>query len=108
MREETDYAEALDAYKDNPLVILEPWGRSIDHLRLTIIGKPKISPITHELGHCWANAKTIRKPSQVERSPPIKQSINFFLFSEKMPPVRPNMKASIPTVPASRSSYLGI
>jgi ubiquitin-protein ligase len=41
MREETDYAEALDAYKDNPLVILEPWGRSIDHLRLTIIGKPK-------------------------------------------------------------------
>jgi ubiquitin-conjugating enzyme (huntingtin interacting protein 2) len=41
MREETDYAEALEAYKDNPLVILEPWGRSIDHLRLTIIGKPK-------------------------------------------------------------------
>jgi ubiquitin-protein ligase len=39
VREETDYTEALEAFKDEPRVILEPWGRSIDHLRLTIIGK---------------------------------------------------------------------
>ena len=39
MREETDYTEAIEAYKNEPSVILEPWGRSIDHLRLTIIGK---------------------------------------------------------------------
>lgn len=39
IREETDYTEALEEYKDEPHVILEPWGRSIDHLRLTIIGK---------------------------------------------------------------------
>ena len=39
MREETDYAEALEAFKDDPSVVIEPWGRSIDHLRLTIHGK---------------------------------------------------------------------
>ena len=39
IREETDYTEAIEAYKNEPAVILEPWGRSIDHLRLTIIGK---------------------------------------------------------------------
>ncbi|MHA1273259.1 MAG: ubiquitin-conjugating enzyme E2 variant [Promethearchaeota archaeon] len=39
MREETDYTEALEVFKDDEYVILEPWGRSIDHLRLTIIGK---------------------------------------------------------------------
>ncbi|MBY9011943.1 MAG: ubiquitin-conjugating enzyme E2 [Candidatus Lokiarchaeota archaeon] len=39
MREETDYTEALEAYKDDANIIIEPWGRSIDHLRLTIIGK---------------------------------------------------------------------
>ena len=39
IREETDYTEAIETYKDEPTVILEPWGRSIDHLRLTIIGK---------------------------------------------------------------------
>jgi len=39
MREETDYAETIEAYKDDDYVILEPWGKSIDHLRLTIIGK---------------------------------------------------------------------
>jgi len=39
VREETDYAEALEAYKDDQFVIIEPWGRSIDHLRLTILGK---------------------------------------------------------------------
>ena len=39
MREETDYTEAIETYKDEAYVIIEPWGRSIDHLRLTIIGK---------------------------------------------------------------------
>lgn len=39
MREETDYTESLEVFKDDGNVILEPWGRSIDHLRLTIIGK---------------------------------------------------------------------
>ena len=39
IREETDYTEALESYKDDHHIILEPWGRSIDHLRLTIIGK---------------------------------------------------------------------
>jgi ubiquitin-protein ligase len=39
IREETDYTESIEAYKNDPFVIIEPWGRSIDHLRLTIIGK---------------------------------------------------------------------
>ena len=39
IREETDYTEAIEAYKDDPFIIIEPWGRSVDHLRLTIIGK---------------------------------------------------------------------
>jgi len=39
MREETDYTEAIETYKDDAYIIIEPWGRSIDHLRLTIIGK---------------------------------------------------------------------
>jgi ubiquitin-protein ligase len=39
MREETDYSEAIEAFKEDKNVILEPWGRNIDHLRLTIIGK---------------------------------------------------------------------
>ena len=29
MRIETDYAEAIEAYKDDPLVKIEPWGKSI-------------------------------------------------------------------------------
>ena len=45
IREETDYTEAIEAYKNDAFVILEPWGRSIDHLRLTIIGK-KGTPYT--------------------------------------------------------------
>jgi ubiquitin-protein ligase len=39
MREETDYTEAIESYKSDSNIIIEPWGRSIDHLRLTIIGK---------------------------------------------------------------------
>lgn len=38
MREETDYQEAVEAFKSEPTVILEPWGMSVDHLRLTIKG----------------------------------------------------------------------
>src|SRR6056297_1071493 len=40
MREETDFTEAQEAYKDDPYVKLEPWAMSIDHLRLTIKGRP--------------------------------------------------------------------
>ena len=39
MREETDYAEAIEAYKDDEHVFLETWGTTIDHLRLSIVGK---------------------------------------------------------------------
>jgi ubiquitin-conjugating enzyme (huntingtin interacting protein 2) len=39
MREETDYSEAIETYKNDEHVILEPWGRNINHLRLAIIGK---------------------------------------------------------------------
>ncbi len=39
MREETDYTEAIEIYKDDEYITLEPWGRSIDHLRLRIVGK---------------------------------------------------------------------
>ncbi len=39
LREETDYSEALEAYKDDEYISIEPWGTSIDHLRLVIIGK---------------------------------------------------------------------
>ncbi len=42
MRVEKDYAEGIEAYKDDEYVRLEPWGKSIDHLRLTIIGKEGI------------------------------------------------------------------
>ncbi|MHA1871664.1 MAG: ubiquitin-conjugating enzyme E2 [Promethearchaeota archaeon] len=40
MREETDYQEAVEAFKNDPTVIIEPWGMSVDHIRLTIIGIP--------------------------------------------------------------------
>ena len=39
MREENDYGDAIEQYKDDQYIILEPWGRSINHLRLVIIGK---------------------------------------------------------------------
>ena len=39
LREETDYSEALEAYKDDDYISIEPWGTNIDHLRLVIIGK---------------------------------------------------------------------
>ena len=39
MREEIDYSEAIETYKNDEHVILEPWGRNINHLRLAIIGK---------------------------------------------------------------------
>ncbi len=40
IREEVDYTEALEAFKDNTYIKLEPWGMSVDHLRLTITGRP--------------------------------------------------------------------
>ena len=39
MREETDYTEAIENFKSDSSIIVEPWGKSIDHLRLTIKGK---------------------------------------------------------------------
>jgi ubiquitin-protein ligase len=39
MREEVDYAEAVESYKGDPFIKLEPWGMNVDHLRLTITGK---------------------------------------------------------------------
>jgi len=45
MREETDYTEAIEAYKSDSNIIIEPWGRSIDHLRLTIIGKKELHTV---------------------------------------------------------------
>ncbi|MHA1512390.1 MAG: ubiquitin-conjugating enzyme E2 variant, partial [Promethearchaeota archaeon] len=38
MREEVDYTEAVETFKDNSLIKLEPWGMNVDHLRLTITG----------------------------------------------------------------------
>ncbi len=38
MREETDYQAAVEAFKDESSVIIEPWGMSVDHIRLTIKG----------------------------------------------------------------------
>ena len=40
MREEVDYSEATDAFKNDPYVKIEPWGQEINHLRLTITGRP--------------------------------------------------------------------
>lgn len=40
MREEVDYSEAAEAYKDDQYVIIEPWGMAVDHLRLIIKGRP--------------------------------------------------------------------
>ena len=39
LREETDYSEALEVYKDDEYISIEPWGTNIDHLRLVILGK---------------------------------------------------------------------
>jgi len=39
MREEVDYTEAVETFKDEVLVRLEPWGMNVDHLRLTITGR---------------------------------------------------------------------
>jgi hypothetical protein len=30
MREETDYQEAVEAFKNDPTVIIEPWGMSVN------------------------------------------------------------------------------
>ena len=38
MREEVDYTEAVESFKDINLVRIEPWGMNVDHLRLTITG----------------------------------------------------------------------
>ncbi|MHA1339539.1 MAG: ubiquitin-conjugating enzyme family protein [Promethearchaeota archaeon] len=40
MREETDYQEAVEAFKDDPYVIIQPWGMSVNHIRLIIKGLP--------------------------------------------------------------------
>ena len=40
MREEVDYTEALDAFKTNEYIKLEPWGMDVNHLRLIITGRP--------------------------------------------------------------------
>jgi ubiquitin-conjugating enzyme (huntingtin interacting protein 2) len=40
MREETDYQESVEAFKANKNVLIEPWGMSVDHIRLTIKGLP--------------------------------------------------------------------
>ena len=41
IREEVDYTEAMEAFKDESHIKLEPWGgMSVDHLRLTITGRP--------------------------------------------------------------------
>ncbi len=39
MREEKDYAAAVSEYKEDAYVEIEPWGMSVDHIRLTIRGK---------------------------------------------------------------------
>ena len=39
MREEVDYADAVEIFKDDPLVKIEPWGMNVDHLRLRISGR---------------------------------------------------------------------
>ncbi|MHA2394348.1 MAG: ubiquitin-conjugating enzyme E2 [Promethearchaeota archaeon] len=39
MREETDYNEALEFCEHCEYCTIEPWGKTIDHLRLTVIGK---------------------------------------------------------------------
>ena len=39
MREEVDFAEATEAFKDDPSITIEPWGMSVDHLRLLIRGR---------------------------------------------------------------------
>jgi ubiquitin-protein ligase len=40
MREEVDFTEATEAYKDDEFIAIEPWGMSVDHLRLIIRGRP--------------------------------------------------------------------
>jgi len=39
MREDVDYADALKEFENDEYVTLEPWGMSVDHLKLTIRGK---------------------------------------------------------------------
>ncbi|MHA1383293.1 MAG: ubiquitin-conjugating enzyme E2 [Candidatus Helarchaeota archaeon] len=38
MREETDYVECTNQFKDDETVIIEPWVDRVDHLKVTIIG----------------------------------------------------------------------
>ncbi|MHA1719858.1 MAG: ubiquitin-conjugating enzyme E2 [Promethearchaeota archaeon] len=40
IREEVDYTEAVEAFKSDDSIKLEPWGMEVDHLRLTITGRP--------------------------------------------------------------------
>jgi ubiquitin-conjugating enzyme (huntingtin interacting protein 2) len=40
MREEVDYAEAVETFKGDPSIELQPWAMSVDHLKLIIHGNP--------------------------------------------------------------------
>ena len=82
IREETDYTEAIEAYKNDANVILEPWGRSIDHLRLTIIGKK---------GTPYAEGKfifEIKFPENYPFAPPYAYAVTLMWH--------PNIDSSIP------------
>ena len=92
MREETDYTEALEAYKDDANIIIEPWGRSIDHLRLTIIGKE---------GTPYNKGKflfEIKFPENYPFAPPLNQIVNLFRRNAYAVTLmwHPNIDSSIP------------
>jgi len=80
--EETDYTEAIEAFKEDANITLEPWARSIDHLRLTIIGKK---------GTPYADGKfvfEIKLPENYPFQPPYAYAITDLRH--------PNIDSSIP------------
>ena len=82
MREENDYGDAIEQYKDDPSIILEPWGRSINHLRLLIIGKK---------GNPYAEGKfifEIKFPENYPFAPPYVYAVTLMWH--------PNIDSSIP------------
>lgn len=40
IREEVDYTEAVEAFKADESLKIEPWSMEVNHLRVTIVGRP--------------------------------------------------------------------
>ena len=97
MREEVDYTEAVETFKDEKLVRLEPWGMNVDHLRLTITGREGTSYVggkfmfeikmgdNYPFAPCYAYCHTLLWHPNIDSSiPPGKINICLDLINPEL------------------------